>query len=125
MKINSNPTFKAQFLHTDSLKQVVEYSLENKCFNKLNNARKEIEKHDGFVKIEMHCGFDEKLKRSFLKFITYKPQYETINNQLIQRYKIKETIKYYSEKNPLKLAYEKIIQMSQNNLRNNTYKNII
>ena len=73
----------------------------------------------------MYCGFDEKLKRSFLKFITYKPQYETINGTLIQKYKIKETIKYYSEKNPLKLAYEKIIQMSNNNLRNKTYKGII
>lgn len=125
MKINATPSFKAKFLHTDSLKQVVEYSLEHNCFDKLNKARKEIEKHDSFTKIEMHCGFNEKLQRSFLEFTTYKPKYEKINGELMKTYKVKKTIKYYSEKNPLKLAYEKIIKMSQNDLKNNTYKDII
>lgn len=125
MKINTKPTFKAKFVHTDSLKQVVEYSLEKNCFDKLNNARKEIEKHDSFTKIEMNCGFNENLKRSFIQFVTYKPQYATINGELVQKYKIKKTVKYYSEKNPLKLAYKQIIKMSHNNLRNNTYKDII
>ena len=37
---NYNPQFKAQFWHSEDLKQIAIYAKENKNFDKLNQARK-------------------------------------------------------------------------------------
>lgn len=122
MRINSTPSFKADFCHTESLKEVADYAVKKGKFDKLNEARKIIEKTDWFTKLKMNCGFNEANNQSFFEITSYKPVYTFEDGKVITTYKTKTTRRYYKEKNPIQLAYEKIIKMSNNNTRNKTYK---
>lgn len=47
MKIQNNPsqqTFQAKFLHSESLKMIAQYAVDHGKFDKLNTARKNIDK---------------------------------------------------------------------------------
>ena len=122
MQINKQPSFKAKFSNTESMQKVVKYAVEKGKFDKLNTARKNIENFDWFTKLEMNCGFEEKNQQSFFEIIRYKPVYKMINGKLEKTFLTKSTRKYYPTKNPIKLAFEKIIKMSNCAPKNNLYK---
>ena len=125
MQINSTPSFKAKFLYSDSLDRVVKYAVENGRFEKLNNARKNIEAQDPFTKLILTCGFNKEKQQSFLKVVRFKPKYKYIDGKVIKEYMIKITKRYYNEQDPLKLAYNKIIKMSHNAPNNKLYEEMI
>lgn len=125
MQINSNPSFKAKFLYSDSLKKVADYAVEKGKFHKLNDARKKIDGQDPFTKIIMTCGYNKDKKQSFFKLVRFKPKYTYVDGQVIKEYMMKVTKRYYNEQNPLRLAYNKIIKMSNNAPYNKLYEEMI
>lgn len=125
MKLNNKPSFSANFLNTTSLKNVVDYAVQNNRFEKLNKARKRIEAQDLFTKIEINCGYDKEKHQSFFELVRYRPKYEIRSNEVIKTFSRKVTRRYYNEQNPLKLAYDKIIKMSNDAPNNKLYKEMI
>lgn len=128
MKIhNTSPqAFGAKFLYSEDLKNVVEYAVENGKFDKLNQARKNIESAYLTTRIKLDITTSDSGK-PILNFTKYTPKKSVNVAYSLDDYTISKTSTYKSEKkiNPLKFALEKIIKMGNNAPHNNTFKNIV
>ncbi len=117
--------FQAKFLYSDSLQQLVQYSVEHGKFDKLNAARKNID--SAYLKTRLKVDIFEENGKPRIIFTRFVPK----KNVLIAKYQddleqVKVvTIKSDKKCNPLKFAFEKIIKLSNNAPHNNMYKNVV
>lgn len=121
---NNNLSFQAKFLKSDSLIDVVNYAIERGKFNKLNQARKNIDCSALTKRIKMDI-CDEKGYPAVI-FTKYEaPNYSRGLN--LDEYIPTKQVKFVSSKkmNPLKFALEKIIKLGNNAPENKMYKKLI
>lgn len=108
---NQSPNFTAKFFHSDSLKQVAEYSVEHGKFEKLNQARKNIDKT--YLQTRFLVNIGEQDGKPFVTFDSFAPKRHIIVPKSMDDYRAISSIKIVSEKkmNPLKFALQKIIKL--------------
>lgn len=126
IKNETNQAFTAKFLYTDSLKQVADYALQHGKFNKLNDARKNIDSAHLSTRIKLDVTRTEKGYPS-LTFTTYRPKSTVIVPKTMDdmREVRAVTIEKKVSMNPIRYALEKIIKMGNNAPKNNLYKRIV
>ena len=119
----NHQTFGAKFTNTETLHKVVDYAISKNKFNKLNTARKHIEKNDFFTKIAVDLVEDSEKK--IFRFTTYKPQYSSKNGKLVTTYKVSEFERQASKNNVIKALFEYLVKMGNNAPENKIYKHIV
>ena len=120
------PNFQAKFFHSESLKMVADYAVQHGKFDKLNTARKNIDKSNLTTRLRMDIRVDEK-GHPIVSFTQFRPKTNIVVPQSMDDYElIKCTdISANSPVNPIKFAYERIIKLGNNAPFNNYYKNIV
>lgn len=121
-----NPNFKAKFLYSEDLKKVVDYAVRHKKFEKINTARKNIDKVclTTRIKVEIKKSEDGKDCAIFTKFV---PKDNVIIPRVYEDYKVANVTVLKNKNNTsiLRFVMEKIIKMGNNAPKNNLYKKII
>lgn len=128
MQINheSSQAFTAKFLYSDSLKQVADYAIQHGKFNKLNDARKNIDASYLSTRIKLDITRSEKGYPT-VTFTTYRPKSSVIVPKTMDDMREIRTVSITNKvsMNPVKFAFEKIIKMGNSAPKNNLYKKII
>lgn len=127
MEIKSNNvTFGAKFLHSNDLKQVADYAVEHGKFDKLNQARKNIESAYLTTRIRLEIS-ESKSGKPVLNFTKFMPKKSVGVAYSFDDYHEVKTVSYKSEKkvNPLKFALEKIIKMGNSVPDNKIFRNVV
>ena len=124
--LRNQPSFQAKFVYSDSLKQVADYAVEHNKFNKLNQARKNIDNAylTTRLKLDITKNSDNLPVVNFSRFI---PKRGAIPPFAAGDYVQVKTVSYAASKkiNPLKFALEKIIKLSNNAPQNKMYKSVV
>ena len=110
---NYNPQFKAQFWHSEDLKQIAIYAKENKNFDKLNQARKNIDKTYLTNRLLVEVGKKEK-GNPFIKIIRFHPKIGVIAAQTKKDYEKTREVVIVSSKageSPLEFGMKQIIKL--------------
>ena len=120
------PSFKAKFLYSDSLKQVADYAAERGKFNRLNQARKNIDNAALRTRLLVDAGINEQ-GDAFVSFTKFAPKKEVTIPQSMADYIKSEPIVFTTDKTRkwVKFAYEKIIKLGNSAPKNNMYKQIV
>ena len=125
-KSNCKQNFKAKFLNSASLKLVADYAVEHGKFDKLNQARKNIDSAYLQTRIRVDIG---ETKKGFplVSFTRFSPKSNVAVAKTFDDYKQSKVTIFESSKNanPLKFALEKIIKMGNNAPHNNMYKKVV
>lgn len=118
-------SFQAKFLHSDSLQQLVQYSVENGKFDKLNAARKNID--SAYLTTRLKVDIFEKDGKPIINFTKFVPKKNVLVAKYQDDFEQAKVVTFKSDKkcNPLKFAFEKIIKLSNNASHNNMYKNVV
>lgn len=123
---NSNASFKAKFLDTKSLHQIVDYAVEKGKYQELRHSVSEIDK--GYLRTRIAVNLDKSEKGyPRLTFYRYVPKKDIAFPSTINDYVISEPIVYeHNHKmNPLKYGLQKLIKMGRNIPLNKTYKRVV
>ena len=117
--------FKAKFLKSESLKLVADYAIEKGKFEKLNQARKNIDTAN--LKTRLRFDFGEIDGRPFVTFARYDLKPEVVIPQSLSDYKEPKFYIFESSKkcNVLKFAFERLIKLGNNAPNNNMYKQVV
>lgn len=123
--INNQTSFKAKFLNSDSLRRVVEYSVEKGKFDKLNTSRKNID--NSYLRTRLKVDIFEKDGYPTIEFTRYIPKKSVLIAKSGDDYRITKTKTYTSSKkcNLLGFALEKLIKLGNNAPQNNMYKEVV
>ena len=121
---NSNINFEAKFLKSESLKNVADYALEKGKFDKLNNARCNIDKAALTKRIKMDI--IDKDGYPTVIFTKYEPRARSLGLSIDEYIPTKQIQRTSTKKmNPLKYALELIIKLGNNAPNNKMYRNLI
>lgn len=121
---NSNIQFQAKFLKSDSLTDIVNYAVEHGKFDKLNKARKNIDNAYLRYRLKVQLCFTDGKPTVIIsryeppkrKFVMSLDDYElTAQTEFIAK----------KQRNPLKFALEKLIELGNNAPNNNMYKKVV
>ena len=120
------PSFKAKFVRSESLTQVVEYAVEKGKFAKINQARKNIDTACLKTRLRVDIGVNDK-GFPFVTFARLVAKPNVVVPQYTSDYKIEKIVEYVSEKkiDPCKFAFEKIVKMGNNAPKNKMYQNVV
>ena len=120
-----NPNFQAKFLHSESLKLVADYAVEKGKFDKLNQARKNIDTSNLTSRLRFDIG--EVNGRPFVTFARYDLKPNVVVPQSLDDYKAPKFYLYESCKkcDMLKFAYERIIKMGNNVPNNRLFRQVV
>lgn len=123
---NYRPAFGAKFLHSESLKQIAQYAVEHGKFDKLNQARKDIDRSNLVTRIRVDFGINDK-GFPVVTFTRYEPKRSVLIAKSMDDYVITKITKCESSKkeNVVKFAFEKILKMGNNAPKNNLYRRIV
>ena len=137
MRINSNyfnsqcqksqVNFQAKFLHSQSLKDIVEYAVEHDKFDKLNISRKMIDARHLKARLLVDLAVDDK-GCPFMKVTKYLPNKNSssVANSMDDYYVAKvSTITTTKKMNPLKFGLEKLIKMGNNHADNKLFERVV
>ncbi len=118
-------SFQAKFLNSEAMKQIADYAVERGKFDKLNQARKNIDTSCLQTRLRIDIGEEE--GKPFVTFTRYKPKTSVIVARSMDDLKIDKVSLFKSDKkqNILKFAFEKIIKLGNNAPKNNMYKNVV
>lgn len=125
---NNKPSvsFQAKFLHSESLKQLADYAVEHNKFEKLNQARKNID--NSFLTTRLRLDIS-KSQDGFpvVSFTRFQPKKTASTPYELEDYVQTKTVKFEASRkmNPLKFALEKFIKLGNKAPHNNMYKNIV
>lgn len=122
-----NPTaFQAKFIHTESLKDVVEYAVKHNKFDKLNEARKNIDSAYIPYRIRFEL-FKYPDGRPYVIFTRYVPKNDNKIIRTEEDYIKSEPLIYECSKvmNPLKYGLLKLIKLGQNAPHNRMYEKVV
>lgn len=120
------PNFQAKFLHSKSLEQVAQYAVEHGKFDKLNQARKNIE--SAHLPKRLILDIDKnKEGNTVIRFTRLTPRKSVLIPTKMEDYSIKKVKEYicYNKTNPLKVALEKIIKLGNDVPNNKMYKDVV
>ncbi len=119
-------SFQAKFLHSESLKLIADYAVEHNKFNRLNAARKNIDKSylQRRIRVDIYKTDDGRPAICFSRFV---PKDEVLAAKSGNDYTMDKTVVYEAgEKgNLLKFALEKIIKLGNNAPHNNMFHKIV
>lgn len=120
------PHFSAKFIQSDDLKRIADYAVERGKFDKLNQARKNIDNSFLRRKIYVDIGKNEKDK-SYINFTVFEPKKEVVVPVSNDDYVQINTKQYVCEQksNPLAFALRKIIKLGNNAPNNKMYQDIM
>lgn len=121
-----SPNFQAKFLYSKDLKNVVEYAVQHGKFDKLNQARKNIE--SAHLPKRLILNIDQnKEGNTVVRFTRLVPRKTVIIPTRMEDYSIKKVKEYicYNNTNPLKVALEKLLKLGNNAPNNNMYKDVV
>ena len=128
LPINNSPqnNFKAKFLHTESLENVVKYAVEHDKFEKLNEARKRIGMQYEKIRIKVEIGTNEN-GFPFITFYRYKPKEHIIVPKSEGDYIISNPITLTSGKKMVtkKFALKELLRLSNSAPHNKLYQRIV
>ncbi len=122
---NNRTAFGAKFVHTEDLKQIVDYAVAHDKFEKLNTARKNIDSSYLKVRLKVELTTNEKGFPT-LKITRYVPKHDLVA-RTFDDYEAAKVIEYRAEKrtNPLKFALERIIKLGNSAPHGNMYKRVV
>ncbi len=122
---NTNTSFRAKFLDSESLRLVADYAVEHGKFDKLNAARKNIDKTCLQTRLRFDIG--ENNGKPFASFTKFVPKKNVLVANSMDDFVASKSVVYESSKkmNPLKFALEKIIKLGNNAPNNNMYKSVV
>lgn len=128
MNINNNttsPNFGAKFFHSESLKNLADYAVEQGKFDKLNKARKSIE--SSHLRTRLRMDFGETNGMPFVTFTRFTPKKEVVIPQSMDDYKITKTSLFKSTQkgNPLKFAFKQFLKLGNNAPANKRYQSVV
>lgn len=123
---SSNINFKAKFFHTDDLYNVAKYATEHGKFDRLNQARKNIDKAHLITRLTFHLSSTED-GRPVASFVRMTPKKNAIVPYSPNDYKFEKQTTFICEKkmNPLKFGLERIIKLGNNAPNNKMYKEVV
>jgi hypothetical protein len=132
MRISNNytnynkPSFGAKFFHSESLKNLVEYSVEHGKFDRINQARKSIDNAYLTTRLRMDISTNDS-NNPIVIFTRYKLKNDVIVPTSMDDYKVDKTIEFVSAgtENPLKYALNKLIKLGNGAPNNNMYKDVV
>jgi len=127
MKIQPySPSFKAKFVYSESLKQIVEYAIKNGKFDKINQARKNIDTSHLKTRLRVDIGVNDK-GFPFVTFARLLVKPNVVIPQYKSDYRIDKIVEYVSRKriDPCKFAFEKIVKMGNSAPKNRIYYNVV
>lgn len=121
----TNSNFKAKFLKSESLKLVADYAVEKGKFEKLNQARKNIDTTNLTTRLRFDVGEIE--GRPFVTFARYDLKPDVIIPKSLNDYKPPKFFIFQSSKkeNILKFALERLIKLGNNAPQNKMYKQVV
>lgn len=124
-KTNNQVNFTAKFFHSDALKKVAEYSVENGKFDKLNQAQLNIGRTHFRTRFLVDIGEQE--GKPFISIDSFVPKDQVVVPKTMDDYKLVKSVKFLSEKkvNPFKFAYQKIIKLGNSAPENNMFQRLI
>lgn len=122
-KTFNQQSFQAKFLNSEALQQIAQYAVEKGEFQKLNRARKNIDKSrlttllkvDVFKK-ENKCGI------TFTRYIPKVIVPKTMNDYYITNITTYESTNI---SNPLEFGLQKIIKLGNNAPHNNMFREVV
>lgn len=122
---SKNPNFKAKFLKSESLKLVADYAVEKGKFERLNQARKNIDIANLTTRLRFDIG--EVDGKPFVTFARYDLKPGIIVPKSLEDYKAPKYFIYQSSKkeNILKFALERLIKLGNNAPQNKMYKHVV
>ena len=123
---NYQPACGAKFLHSESLKQIADYAVEHNKFDKLNQARKNIDSACLLTRLRVDTGINEK-GFPFITFTRFEPKKNVNIAMSMDDYQQTKITLFESKRkeNLFKFALEKIIKLSNNAPKNNMYKDVV
>lgn len=125
---NYQNSFGAKFLNSQSLHDVVNYAVENGKFDKLNQARKNIDCAylNRRLMFELFTTADEK-KIPYVILTRYTPKKDVIVPKSMEDFNMSEPFLFIANKkmNPLKFGFEIIRKLSNSAPKNNMYKKVV
>ena len=121
----SNVNFQAKFLKSDSLYDVVHYAIDNGKFEKLNQARKNIDNACLRTRLQMDIAYTNNSPTViFTKYEPKKLSSGLFTDDFIPTNRV-EYICTKPKTNPLEFALRMIIKMGNSAPKNNIYKNVV
>lgn len=128
MKIQNNPsqqTFQAKFLHSESLKMIAQYAVDHGKFDKLNTARKNIDK--AYLTTRLRVDIYKENGKCGVSFSRFVPKKNVLIAENKDDFVLSKVTTYETNKesNPLKFALRKIIKLNNNAPHNNMYKDVV
>jgi hypothetical protein len=129
MQISNNynsPNFGAKFFHSESLKMIAEHATKTGKFEKLNQARKNIDNAYLTTRLRVDVARTEG-GYPVLMISKYKPKNGITVPKTIDDYKLIKVSEYesFSKGNPLVFALRKLIKLGNNAPNNNLYKEVV
>lgn len=128
--INSNykhysPSFQAKFLDSKSLRLIAEYAVEHGKFDKLNQARKNIDVRNLQTRLRVDIGVND--DKPFVSFTRFEPKDNVIIPKSLDDFKTEKVTVYQSDKkcNPLKFALEKLIKLGNGVPNSKMYQSVV
>jgi hypothetical protein len=120
----NNPTFGAKFLYSDSLKRVVDYSVEKGKFPLLDKARKDI--GSAYLTTRLKLDIIEESGGTVVTFSRYIPKKSVNVANSIDDYRLAKITTYKGNTtDSLEFALRKILKLSHNAPNNNMYKDVV
>ncbi len=122
---NTNTSFRAKFLDSESLRLVADYAVEHGKFDKLNAARKNIDKTCLQTRLRFDMG--ENNGKPFVSFTKFVPKKNVLVANSMDDFVASKSVVCESSKkmNLLKFALEKIIKLGNNAPNNKMYKSVV
>jgi len=122
---NRQPSFGAKFLHTEDLKQIVDYAVAHNKFDKLNTSRKNIDTSYLKVRLKVELKVNEKGIPT-IRFTRFVPK-RNIIARTFDDYEAVKVVEYWPAKriHPLKFALRKIIELGNNAPHNKMYQKVV
>jgi hypothetical protein len=128
MNINnnySNVNFQAKFVKSDSLCDIVNYAVEKGKFDKLNQARKNIDKAYLMAKLKVDIFYSN--NHPALAITKYEPK-KQCSGLSVDDYVPTNRVEFECQKpkaNPVAYALKILIKMGNNAPKNNIYKDVV
>lgn len=128
MNINknySNVNFQAKFVKSDSLYDIVNYAIENGKFDKLNQARKNIDNAYLMTKLKVDIFYSN--NRPTLAITKYEPKHHR-SGLYSDDYIPTNHVEFECQKpkaNPVAYALKILIKMGNNAPNNHIYKDVV
>ena len=126
MEISNNISFGAKFVENKDFIAVADYAFGKHKMDVFNEALRNINsiRKDTFIKMDL-CYTD---KKPTVVFSRYEKGWNHKLQQQTDEYVLKRQVDYIADDeklNPLKMAFNKIIKMGNNNARNNTFDYVV